>query len=59
MCGIAGGFHYRDSEGAGHRDAACQVTRTFAHLGPDDGGFYGFPFRLSWSPAEASACRTD
>ncbi len=59
MCGIAGQFHYRDGQPV-DRDLLTRMTRTIAHRGPDDEGFYfsgalGLGFRrlaiLDLSPA--------
>ena len=59
MCGIAGQFHFRDQQPV-DRDLLTRMTRTIAHRGPDDEGFYfsgslGLGFRrlaiLDLSPA--------
>ena len=59
MCGITGQFHFRDHAPV-DRDLLARMTRTIAHRGPDDDGFYfsgslGLGFRrlaiLDLSPA--------
>lgn len=40
MCGIAGIFHYRDSDKRVDRPLLERMTRTIAHRGPDGEGFH-------------------
>ena len=40
MCGLAGVFAYRGSDGANDGEAIRRMTRSLAHRGPDDEGFY-------------------